>query len=182
MGTGSGQRGQDAEWEKAATGSPQKPLRHSRQALPPRLKGAIPTPTGKTRPGHPRPHRSVDPTCHPLLALPVPALLAGPQPQGLVLLDDCGLNDLQDLHLLPGDVGAWEGKGVQSVKSGGIKAIMEMQGASDPDAGHARHLPGPSNSHSSPATTLSPLLSTKSSNALRWRAVLGRTTCRGVMS
>ena len=42
--------------------------------------------------------------------------------------------------------------------------------------------PGPSNSHSSPAITLSPFLSSKSSNALRCRAVLGRTTCSGVMS
>lgn len=42
--------------------------------------------------------------------------------------------------------------------------------------------PGPSNSHSSPAMTLSPFLSSKSSNAFRCRAVLGRTTCSGVMS
>jgi hypothetical protein len=42
--------------------------------------------------------------------------------------------------------------------------------------------PGPSNSHSSPANTLSPFLSSKSSKALRCRAVLGRTTCSGVMS
>lgn len=42
--------------------------------------------------------------------------------------------------------------------------------------------PGPSNSHSSPAMILSPFSSSKSSKALRCRAVLGSTTCSGVMS
>lgn len=46
----------------------------------------------------------------------------------------------------------------------------------------SRNSPGPSNSHSSPAMILSPFLSWKSSKAFRCRAVLGRTTCSGVMS
>lgn len=68
-------------------------------------------------------------------------------------------------------------------RSEDIRVMMGRHEASDPNSSPmGKNLPGPSNSHSSPATTLSPLLSSKSSNAFRWSAVLGRTTCSGVMS
>lgn len=120
-----------------SSGQPPKAY-DTREALPHRLHASgCPQPcrqgTACSAPSAPL----LSPTCHPLLAVPVAALLAGPQPQGLVLPYDCGLNDLQDLHLLLGDIRAWGGKRWQRLKT---RALREGQGVSDPDSSQWKEL------------------------------------------
>lgn len=108
-------------------------------------------------------------TCDTPRALTVEALLACPQADGLVVPDDGGLQRLNHLYLLVGDVGAC-GAGAPSATQDVPKVSLKCAPCS----------PGPSKSHSSPATNLFPSSSSKSSKARRRRAVSASTTCSGV--
>lgn len=119
-------------------------------------------------------------TCDSADSVSVQDLLASPQSDGLVLSDHRGLDGLQDGHLLPGDVGSCHT--VHTVLDQTSAAATEPSYGARFSLAQSEDVPGPSKSHSSPATLLSPPSSTKSSSACRRSAVSGYTICSGLTS